>query len=89
MRPGQSARYSPAILPQGRARINLYHRTVSWQDLEAVAGLVQEPEEKKRMQEIANELAKGTLRGELSAHWWLPLDEISYITAFDDTGRLS
>lgn len=37
---------------------------------------------KERMQEIANELAKETLRGELSAHWWLPLDEISYISDF-------
>ena len=69
--------------PQGRARINVYHRTMTYQDLDAVAALVQEPEKKERMREIANELARGTLRGELSAHWWLPLDEISYISDFE------
>ncbi|BCL81112.1 recombinase family protein [Ktedonobacteria bacterium brp13] len=63
---------------QGRALINVYHRTMTYQDLESVANLVDEPEQKERMQEIANELAKSTLRGELSSHWWLPLDEISY-----------
>ncbi|WP_040442409.1 recombinase family protein [Ktedonobacter racemifer] len=68
-----------AIPRQGRAHVNVYHRTMSWQDLESVANLVDEPEQKERMQEIANELAKSTLRGELSAHWWLPLDEISYL----------
>jgi DNA invertase Pin-like site-specific DNA recombinase/predicted nucleic acid-binding OB-fold protein len=73
------------ILPrQGRAQVNQYHRTMTYQDLYAVARLVQEPDEKERMQEIANELAKETLRGELSAHWWLPLDEISYISDSDD-----
>lgn len=71
--------------PQGRARVNIYHRTMSWQDLESVAGLVQEPNEKERVQEIANELARKTLRGELSTHWWLPLDEISYLGVFDGT----
>ena len=56
---------------------------MTYQDLEAAAGLVQEQEAKERMQEIANALAKGMLRGELSAHWWLSLDEISYIGDFD------
>jgi len=72
------------ITLHGRTPINLYHRTVSYQDLAAVADLVREPNEKERLQEIANALAKGTLRGELSAHWWLPLDEISYVSDFDD-----
>jgi hypothetical protein len=72
-----------ALPRQGRARLNFYHRTMTGQDLEAVAGLVQEPEKKERMQEIANALARETLRGELSAHWWLPLDEISYISDFE------
>jgi hypothetical protein len=69
---------------QGRAPVNTYHRTMTYQDLYSVAGLVQEPDEKERLQEIASELAKETLRGELSAHWWLPLDEISYINDFAD-----
>ncbi|HEX6552130.1 MAG TPA: hypothetical protein VF026_05155 [Ktedonobacteraceae bacterium] len=69
---------------QGRAQVNQYHRTMTYQDLEAVAALVQEPDQKERMQEIANALARETLRGGLSAHWWLPLDEISYVSDFDD-----
>jgi hypothetical protein len=73
-----------AIQLQGRARINGYHRTMTWQDLEAAAGLVDASDEKERMREIAKALAARTLRGELSAHWWLPLDEISYIGVFDD-----
>ncbi len=68
----------------GGAPVNQYHRTMTYQDLDAVAALVQKPDEKDRMQETANELAKGTLRGELSAHWWLPLDEISYTYSFQD-----
>ena len=57
---------------------------MTYDDLKAVAGLVQDADQKERMQEIANELAVGTLRGELSAHWSLPLDEISYITLLED-----
>ncbi len=68
---------------------NPYHRTVSYQDLEAAAGLVQEQEKKERMQEIANILAKQTFRGKLSVHWWLPLDEISYLGDLDETAYLN
>jgi hypothetical protein len=56
----------------------MYHRTVSYGDLEAVAQLVQTEEEKNRIRQIANELAKETMRGNLAAYWWLPLDSISY-----------
>jgi hypothetical protein len=41
------------------------------------------------MREIADELARGTLRGELSAHWWLPLDEISYLSVLDEMDYLN
>ncbi|HLI87720.1 MAG TPA: recombinase family protein [Ktedonobacteraceae bacterium] len=75
--------YRNRSLTTGRGMANLYHRTVSWQDLEAVARLVEEPAAKERMQEIANTLAKETLRGQLSAHWWLPLDEVSYLSLLD------
>ncbi len=53
------------------------------------ANLVQKQEEQERMQEIANELAERALRGKLSAHWWLPLDEISYLTIFDEMDLLN
>lgn len=30
------------------------------------------------MRQIINELAKKTLRGNLTAYWWLPLDSVSF-----------
>lgn len=63
---------------QGRARVNVYHRTMRFDDLEAVAQLGQGLKEKERLCQIANELAEGTMRGGLSAYWWLPLEGIGY-----------
>lgn len=51
---------------------------MSYGDLEAVAQLVQTEEEKDRVRQIINELAKETLRGNLTAYWWLPLDSVSF-----------
>jgi hypothetical protein len=73
----------------GPWQTNPWHRTMTYHDLETAAALVQEPEKQDRMREIANELAKKTLRGELSAHWWLPPDEISYLSAFDEMDLLN
>src|SRR5262249_7093503 len=58
--------------------MNPYHVTVSFDDLETVANLVTDPEQQERAREVTNSLAKKTARGGLSAHWWLPLDLISY-----------
>ena len=33
---------------------------------------------RERMRHIINRLAQQTMRGGLSAYWWLPLDSISY-----------
>ncbi len=43
--------------------------TMRYDDLEAVAQLVQGEEEKERLCQIANELAQQTMRGDLSAYW--------------------
>ena len=52
--------------------------TLRLDDLEAVAQFGQGPKEKERLCQIANELAKRTIRGSLPAYWWLPLDGIGY-----------
>ena len=65
-------------LGKGRARVNIYHRTMRFDDLEAVARLGQGPKEKERLCQIANELAERPMRGGLSAYWWLPLEGIGY-----------
>ncbi len=39
---------------------------------------MQGEEEKQRIRYIVNKLAKQTKRGSASAHWFLPLDSISY-----------
>ncbi len=49
-----------------------------YDDLEAALRLTQGEEEKGRMCQMVNELAERTMRGSLSAHWWLPLDCVSY-----------
>ncbi len=67
-----------APLFNGPHSVLLYHRTMSYEDLEAVAQLVEGEEEKERVLRITNELAKQTLRGNLSAHWWLPLENVGY-----------
>ena len=66
---------------QGRTRVNVYHRTMRYDDLEAVVQLGQSMEQKERLCQIANELAERTMRGGLSTHWWLPLAGISYAGA--------
>ena len=73
---------------QGRARVNGYHRTMRYDDLEAVANLGESREEKERLCQIANELAQQTMRGGLSAHWWLPLEGVSYAgISFDEASE--
>jgi hypothetical protein len=63
---------------------NYYHRTMRYDDLEAVSRLVKSEQEKERIREIANSLARNTKRGNLSAHWWLPIKQISY-TSLDES----
>jgi hypothetical protein len=66
------------ITHAGPHPFNLYHRTMSYRDLDAAACLVDDPQQQERLRQVANELAKRTVRGGLSAHWWLPLEIISY-----------
>ena len=51
---------------------------MSYDDLEAVARLVESEEEQEKVRQITNKLAKQTLRGGLSAYWWLPLARVGY-----------
>lgn len=70
-----------AVKHNGPHPLLQYHRTMSYGDLEVVASLVQEPHEQELMRTVANELARKTMRGGLSAHWWLPLHQVSLATA--------
>ena len=62
--------------------VNMYHRTVSYNDLDAVTQLVQTEEEKKRIRQIANQLSKETMRGSVSAYWQFPLIDIFNVRAY-------
>ncbi len=53
---------------QGRARVNVYHRTMRYDDLEVVANLGESGKEKECLCQIANELAQQTMRGSLSTY---------------------
>jgi hypothetical protein len=50
---------------------------VRYADITAAMQLVQGEEEKERVRFLVNELAQQTMRGRMSAHWFLPLDRIS------------
>lgn len=56
---------------------SMYHRTVICRDLEAIMQQVESDKEKARVCQVVNKLAKQTMRGSLSAHWWLPLEMVS------------
>jgi hypothetical protein len=49
-----------------------------YDDFTAAEQLVQGEDERERIRHIVNKLAQQTMRGSVSAHWWLPLDSISY-----------
>jgi hypothetical protein len=68
----------PSLNFNGPHPVNMYHRTIRYDDLTAAEQLVQGEEEKERIRYIVNRLAQQTMRGSVSAHWWLPLDSISY-----------
>ncbi len=68
----------PSLNFNGPHPVNMYHRTMRYDDLMAAEQLVQGEEEKDRIRYIVNRLAQLTMRGSVSAHWWLPLDSISY-----------
>jgi hypothetical protein len=58
--------------------INWYHATISYDDLATAAQLVDDVEQQARLRQVVDELARKTVRGGLSAHWWLSLEAISY-----------
>jgi hypothetical protein len=70
---------------QGRARVNVYHRTMRFDDLEAIAQLGESSKEKEHLCQVANMLAKQTMRGSLSSYWWLPLEGIGYAAIGNST----
>jgi hypothetical protein len=65
---------------------NVYHRTMRYDDLEAAAQLVDDPVQQDRLRELVDSLARQTVSGGLSAHWWLPLDSVSYAGNPDTNG---
>jgi hypothetical protein len=66
------------ITHAGPHPFNVYYRTISYRDLETASAPVDDSEQQERVRQVANDLAKRTVRGSLSAHWWLPLEVIRY-----------
>ena len=70
----------------------MYHRTVRYHDVTAAEQLMQGEEQKQRIHYIVNRLARQTMRGSASAHWFLPLDGICYaglgVVLADDVEKL-
>ena len=68
----------PSLNFSGPHKVNMYHRTVRYHDLEAAERLIQGEARKQRIRYVVNGLALQTMRGSASAHWFLPLDSVSY-----------
>lgn len=66
--------------------INVYPDTMRYDDLETAARLVDDPTQQDRLRELVNALAQQTVRGGLSAHWWLPLGAVSYVQNAESNG---
>jgi hypothetical protein len=62
----------------GAGAVNTYYVTMSYADLEAVERLTDDPQQQDRLRRLADDLARRTVRGGLSAHWWFPLKDVSY-----------
>jgi hypothetical protein len=75
------------ISHNGSHPFNVYHSSMRYDDLQTVASLVDDPVQQERLREIAHSLAKQTVSGGLSAHWWLPLDSVSYAGNPDYNGN--
>jgi len=58
---------------------NVYHRTVSYQDVEAAAKLADDPDQQGRLRQAIDDLARRTVRGALAEQWLFPLDAVSYL----------
>jgi hypothetical protein len=65
---------------------NIFAPTMSYADLDAVERLTDDAQQQDRLRHVANALARRTVRGALSAHWWLPLDAVSYAGNADKKG---
>jgi hypothetical protein len=68
-----------ALSHAGPHPFNVYHRTMSYQDLEAAANLADGPEQQSHLRQAVSGLARRTVRGALSAYWLFPLDAVSYV----------
>jgi hypothetical protein len=70
----------------GRMKVNLYHYTVSYADLEAAMRYAENEEDQSYICEKVNELAKNTSRGEIAAYWPLPIDIVSFSDLISNRG---
>ena len=62
----------------GREKVNVYHRTVSYADLQAAMQYANGLEDKTYICGIVNSLAQNTTKGELSPYWPIPVDIVGF-----------
>jgi hypothetical protein len=66
----------------------VYYNTMSWDDVEVISRLSGDPQEQDRLRQVANDLATQTVRGGLSAHWLLSLEDVGYPGVASDSAIL-
>ena len=59
-------------------RVNSYHETISFADLEAAMQYAEGQEDKQYICEVINELAENTVKGEMNAYWPLPIEVVGF-----------
>lgn len=62
----------------GRKKVNTYHATVSFADLQAAMQYANDGEDKAYVCTIVNSLAENTSKGETSAYWPIPVDVVGF-----------
>jgi hypothetical protein len=70
----------------GRKKVNEYHFTVSYADLEAAMQYAKKDEDEAYMCRITVELAENTVKGEINAYWPLPVEIVGFSDHISNRG---
>ncbi len=62
----------------GKKKVNAYHATVSYADLEAAVQFTDNGEDEAYMRARVNGLAESTTKGEINAYWPLPVEIVGF-----------
>ena len=68
----------------GRKKVNTYHATVSFADLQAAMQYANDGEDRAYVCDIVNSLAENTSKGTTSAYWPIPVDVVGFSSVINN-----